>query len=39
MMMIYLLVLLAGFAGLIKGADFFVDGSSGVARYFKIPGL
>lgn len=32
-------MLLAGFAGLIKGADFFVDGSSGIAKYLRIPGL
>ncbi len=32
-------ILLIGFVLLIKGADFFVDGSSSVARQFKIPGL
>lgn len=28
-----------GFAGLIKGADFFVDGSSALARTLKVPGV
>lgn len=28
-----------GFVLLIKGADFFVDGSAGVARLFKVPGV
>lgn len=36
--MVYL-VLLIGFALLIKGADFFVDGASGIARHFKVPSL
>lgn len=36
--MMYLL-LLFGFALLIKGADFFVDGSSSVAKFFKIPSV
>lgn len=31
--------LLGGFFLLVKGADFFVIGSSGIARYFKIPSL
>jgi cation:H+ antiporter len=30
-------LLLVGFVLLIKGADFFVDGSSSIARLFKIP--
>ncbi|MBR3306993.1 MAG: calcium/sodium antiporter [Lachnospiraceae bacterium] len=34
-----ILLLLAGFVGLIKGADFFVDGSASLARNFKVPGL
>lgn len=34
---IFLLIL--GFAGLIKGADFFVDGSSALAKIFKVPGV
>ncbi len=33
------LFLLVGFLLLIKGADFFVDGASGVAKHFKIPSL
>lgn len=34
------IVLLAiGFVLLIKGADLFVDGSAGVARLFKVPGV
>ncbi len=32
-----LLLLVAGFALLIKGADFFVEGASGIARRFGIP--
>ncbi len=32
-------ILVAGFVGLIKGADIFVDGSSGLARRFKVPSL
>ena len=34
-----IIMLVIGFVLLIKGADFFVDGSSSVARQFKIPGL
>jgi cation:H+ antiporter len=30
-------ILLAGFVLLIKGADFFVDGSSSIAKRFKVP--
>ena len=33
------LLLIVGFVLLIKGADFFVDGSSDVARLFKIPSV
>lgn len=33
------ILLIAGFVLLVKGADFFVDGSSAIARYFKIPSL
>ena len=36
--MMYLL-LIVGFVLLVKGADFFVDGSSSVARLLKIPSL
>lgn len=32
-------LLIVGFIGLIKGADFFVDGSSALARIFKVPGV
>lgn len=32
-------LLIAGFVLLIKGADFFVDGSSSVARMLKVPSL
>lgn len=31
--------LIIGFILLIRGADFFVDGSASVARYFKVPGV
>lgn len=34
-----ILLLLVGFAGLIKGADWFVDGSSGVAKKLKVPSV
>ena len=34
-----ILFLLIGFAALIKGADFFVDGSSALARTFKVPSV
>lgn len=33
------LILFIGFLLLIKGADLFVEGSSGVAKYFKVPSL
>ena len=33
------LLLIVGFVLLIKGADFFVDGSSGLAKIFKIPSV
>lgn len=32
-------LLIVGFAALIKGADFFVDGSASIARTFKVPGV
>lgn len=38
-LLINLLLLAAGFVALIKGADLFVEGSSSVARYFKVPGV
>ncbi len=34
-----ILLLIVGFAALIKGADFFVDGSAALARTFKVPGV
>ena len=34
-----LILLVVGFAGLIKGADFFVEGASNVAKRFKVPTL
>lgn len=34
-----ILLLIAGFIALIKGADLFVDGSSALARNFKVPGV
>ena len=39
MVVLYLLILIAGFAALVKGADFFVDGSSALARIFRVPTL
>ena len=39
MIFLNLAVLLAGFAALVKGADIFVDGSSALARFFKVPSL
>lgn len=39
MILLYTLLLLFGFVILIKGADWFVDGSSALARNFKVPGL
>lgn len=34
-----IILLVVGFAGLIKGADFFVEGASNVAKRFKVPSL
>ncbi len=39
MVILYILLLIVGFAALIKGADWFVDGSSNVARLMKVPGV
>ena len=36
-MLLQIILLIAGFVVLIKGADFFVDGASSLARNFKIP--
>ena len=38
-MIIQILLLILGFAMLVKGADWFVEGSSGVARKLGIPQL
>jgi cation:H+ antiporter len=38
-MLINILLLIVGFVLLIKGADFFVDGSSSVAKLLGIPGV
>ena len=32
-----ILLLAVGFAFLVKGADFFVDGSSSIAKKLKVP--
>ena len=37
--MINVLFLLLGFVFLIKGADYFVDSASAIARRFKIPSM
>lgn len=34
-----LVLLLVGFVGLVKGADFFVEGSSSVAKHFNVPSI
>ncbi len=34
-----ILMLVAGFAALVKGADMFVEGSASLARRFHVPGL
>lgn len=39
MLLINVLLLVIGFAALIKGADLFVEGSSSLAKNFKVPGL
>ena len=39
MIAINVLILAVGFVALIKGADMFVEGSSGLARNFRVPGL
>ena len=38
-MLVKLLLLVVGFVLLIKGADFFVEGSAAVARKFKVPSI
>ena len=39
MLLFNVLLLVIGFAALIKGADWFVEGSSSLAKNFKVPGL
>ncbi len=39
MLLFYTLLLAAGFIALIKGADWFVEGSSALARNFQVPGV
>ena len=39
MILIQILLLILGFAMLVKGADWFVDGTSGIARKLGIPQL
>lgn len=39
MILVSLLVLIVGFVALIKGADWFVDGSSALAKTLHVPGL
>ena len=39
MLVIYTLILVAGFFALIKGADLFVNGSSALAKNFNVPSL
>ncbi len=34
-----IVILVVGFVLLIKGADYFVEGSASVARFFKVPGV
>ncbi len=38
-MLLNIILLIVGFVALIKGADFFVDGSAGIARTFHVPGV
>ena len=39
MIILNILILAAGFAALIKGADLFVDGSASLARIFRVPAM
>ena len=39
MIFLQILILAAGFAALIKGADLFVDGSAGLAKNFRVPAM
>ena len=38
-MILSIILLLAGFVLLVKGADFFVEGSSSIAKFLKIPAI
>jgi cation:H+ antiporter len=38
-MLINLLLLIVGFVALVKGADYFVDGSASLAKVFRVPSL
>lgn len=38
-MIVDILILIVGFVALIKGADIFVDGSSSLAKHYKVSGL
>ena len=39
MFILDIIILIAGFFGLVKGADLFVDGSATMARKLRIPGV
>ena len=39
MLIVFIFGLFIGFAGLVKGADLFVEGSIGIAKYLNVPGL
>lgn len=39
MILLNVVILVAGFAALIKGADWFVDGAAGLAKILRVPGL
>ena len=39
MLVVYILILIVGFAALIKGADIFVEGSASLAKNFRVPSL
>ena len=39
MVFLNILILVVGFAALIKGADLFVDGSASLARIFRVPAI
>ena len=38
-MLLNLLLLIIGFVALVKGADYFVDGSATLAKVFRVPSL